>query len=167
MRRMLIGMILMLGASPTLALAEEERPMHCASIDPDIAVRVTIDECTAFIQSGRATTTEFATAYDNRGSAYLREELFAQAIADFTTAIAINRDDADAYGDRAFTYYLKGDDAKALPDADRAVALDPAEQGFRVTRAKIYSRLGNRTKAMNDMRASLELFSHRVLRRLD
>ncbi|MBL8163114.1 MAG: tetratricopeptide repeat protein [Anaerolineae bacterium] len=59
-----------------------------------------------------------AVIYNKRGVTYVRQGLYDEAIADFSTAIELVPDFGQAYGNRGFTYYQKGADfyAEALLD---------------------------------------------------
>ncbi|HTC17982.1 MAG TPA: tetratricopeptide repeat protein [Stellaceae bacterium] len=89
MRRISIGLILMLLAAPAAAQTREENVAQCASNDLDIK----IGGCTALIQSGQGSTEVLGQAYANRGLAYERKGYLVQAISDYRAALRINPDD--------------------------------------------------------------------------
>jgi tetratricopeptide (TPR) repeat protein len=156
MRTILIGLALMLAASPAGAQTSAENATKCMSRDPDVA----INGCTALIQANQETTaTDLVRAYYNRGNAYRIKRLYDQAIADSTKAIEISPN-FEAYNNRGWAYHLKGEDAKGLPDAAKAVGLAPKEAEFVETRAEIYEKLGLRAEAVADYRAALTLDTH-------
>ena len=52
-----------------------------------------------------------------------------KAIADYSRAIARDRNYALAYFNRGYAYYAKGDHAKAIADFDRAATINPDYAG--------------------------------------
>ncbi|MDO9026837.1 MAG: tetratricopeptide repeat protein, partial [bacterium] len=62
-------------------------------------------------------------AYNNRGSVYLQQKLYAKAISDFNKMIEIDPAFSDGYLNRAGVYAIKGDLAAALADARKAAQL--------------------------------------------
>lgn len=150
MRCLLIGVSMVLVASPSLAQTKDES--LCMSRDREVQ----IGGCTALIQSGQESPTGLAVAYSNRGTAYADEGLYEKAIADLTKAIALVPNDPTAYNGRAWAWHLKGDDAKGLPDVEKAIALSPNDADSYETRAEIYEKLGRRTSAIADYRTTLK-----------
>src|SRR5579864_7637963 len=91
---------------PASTLASDKQGASCLdSNSPD----KTISRCTEIISRGdKEPPSNRASAYMNRGNAYLFNGRLGDAIADFTEAIRL-RPDADAYTSRATAYYEKGD----------------------------------------------------------
>ena len=63
----------------------------------------------------------------NRGSQYLRNNMYDEAIAEFNEAIRINPNDASAYCNRgmAYVYAEKPDLDQAISDCKKAIELKP------------------------------------------
>lgn len=80
------------------------------------------------------TSEELHQQYLDEGDAYLEQELWDEAIAEYSEAIELNPGFADAYAQRALAvlleqeYYLTMDclNEAAIRDAEKALALDPA-----------------------------------------
>ncbi len=91
--------------------------------DPDRQIR----GCTQIIERGKRERREYrAIAYNNRGIAYQEKGEVDRAIADFTTAIKFNPNDAEAYNNRSTAYVYKGDYDRAIADYRKALAIDPS-----------------------------------------
>jgi tetratricopeptide (TPR) repeat protein len=155
MRRILIGLALMLCAPPAWAQTTNEN--LCMSADPDIK----IVGCTAVIQSGQETKANLAVTYNNRGMAYLRKGLFDQAITDFNRAILLAPGDFVSYADRGIAYKNKGLYDNAIADYTKAIAIMPATaSGLAPTyynRGLAYELKGQRDLAVADYRAALKI----------
>jgi tetratricopeptide (TPR) repeat protein len=120
MRKILIGLALVLVALPAWAQGRQDNWRRCADKNPDLS----IDGCTAVIQStGQETDEGFAVAYFKRGDAYYNKGLYDQSIADETQAIALKPDLTDAYGHRGLAYEKKGLPDMAIPDYRTALKL--------------------------------------------
>ena len=151
MRRILIGLVLLLAAAP--AWAQSNRDIcGSGSANPDQSIAA----CTALIQSGQESISNLAIDFYDRGNAYGAKGNNVQEIADQTQAITLNPGYASAYNNRAWAYHLNGEDAKGLPDANKGIELAPTANHFE-TRAEIYEKLGLSANAITDYRASLKI----------
>src|SRR5882724_4506361 len=84
-----------------------------------------IEYCTRVIQSGLYSGAEAAWIYRNRGSAYLIERHYDQAIADYDQAIRLKPDYPGALVDRGQAHAGKRQYDRALADYDAAIRLKP------------------------------------------
>jgi len=96
-------------------------------------------------------------AHYNRAKAYEGISLLPEAIADYTSVIAINPGYLDAYINRGVIYGRLGRFEEALPDFNRAVELDPASASARYNRGLVYKNLGQMDKAREDFQAAMSL----------
>lgn len=96
-------------------------------------------------------------AYNERGTAYFIKGQLADAMADFSRAIAEDPNSGDAFNNRAWAYYTTGRAQEALADADRATTLSPEKAYVWDTRGHIEERLANRTAAIEDFKKALAL----------
>jgi len=96
-------------------------------------------------------------AHYNRAKAFESISLLPEAIADYTSVIAINPGYLDAYINRGVIYGRLGRFEEALPDFDRAVELDPASASARYNRGLVYKNLGQMDKAREDFQAAMSL----------
>jgi len=96
-------------------------------------------------------------AHYNRAKAFEGISLLPEAIADYTSVIAINPGYLDAYINRGVIYGRLGRFEEALPDLNRAVELDPASVSARYNRGLVYKNLGQMDKAREDFEAAMSL----------
>ncbi|MGB8409172.1 MAG: tetratricopeptide repeat protein [Gallionella sp.] len=94
--------------------------------------------------------------YYNRGTELGQLKRYREAVADFSTAIAIYPFDF-IYGNRATAYYFLGEYQHALHDFDRAIELDPDNATSYYGRAMTYRVLGDFKAAQDDLRKSCSL----------
>jgi Tfp pilus assembly protein PilF len=127
MRGLLIGLALALAAPPTLAQTRQEEQRLQERLQqqrewclaPGPTNGQAIEGCTALIESARETSASKAVAYHHRGFAYEREGWLAQAIADYTTAIALEPDNAGPYDNRGAAYEKKASATPPSPTTAR------------------------------------------------
>jgi tetratricopeptide (TPR) repeat protein len=93
--------------------------------NPDVEWQRQITACTALIDSGAETPENTSVAYFNRALAYENLDKFAEAIADFTRAIALNPNDADSYLYRGIDKTRMGDKDGGEADIATAKRLNP------------------------------------------
>ena len=121
-----------------LAIKEYERGIALAEIDPSGA----------------------AYCYSNRATQYERLREYDKAEADYTSAIALEPENADRYLARAFFYeeYLKDYDL-ALLDHTKAIELDEDEPDNWYNRGRLYYYQSNNEKSLKDFEKVLEIDS--------
>jgi len=94
------------------------------TVSPGIPWDEQIVGCTGAIESGRYGGNNLATAFNNRGIAYLAKGDFD--IAHFDQAIRLNPNYALAFNNRGFSYALKQDHDHATADYTEATGSIPA-----------------------------------------
>ena len=105
---------------------------------------------------GRTGVFGIERVYYNRGTELGKLKRYDEAIADFSSAIAIRPFDY-VYGNRATAYYFLGNYQQALRDYDRAIALNPDNANSYYGRALTYRALGGFAAAQDDLRKSCAL----------
>ena len=105
---------------------------------------------------GRTGVFGIERVYYNRGTELGKLKRYDEAIADFSSAIAIRPFDY-VYGNRATAYYFLGNYQQALRDYDRAIALNPGNANSYYGRALTYRALGGFAAAQDDLRKSCAL----------
>ncbi len=100
-----------------------------------------------------------AGVYILRGLTYELEGLPELAVADYTTALALDPDYAIAYSNRAVIYMAFGELDLALADYTTALKLNPEDALTYFNRANTYEALGESELAVIDYTAALELDS--------
>lgn len=100
---------------------------------------------------------DYATAYHNRGYAYLQEGGKELAIADYTRAIEL-KPDAIAYEKRGDIYDEIGQHDLAIADYTRAIELGLNFAGVYRRRGDIYDNKGQYDLAISDYNKAIELY---------
>lgn len=98
-----------------------------------------------------------ATAFENRGTAFLRNGNHDRAIEDYNEAIRLDPNFALAYADRGAAYYFKKDYERAIKDYDEAIRLDPKRSGTFSNRGAAYKKIGRNDRAIADESEAIRL----------
>ncbi|HZQ08084.1 MAG TPA: tetratricopeptide repeat protein, partial [Anaerolineae bacterium] len=103
-----------------------------------------------------------AQDYLAQGDYDFERKNYAQAIADYSQAIALDPDFAEAYNNRAYTYMTLENYALALPDLDRAIELRPNYVNALMNRGDIYNYYYqiDRARAVEDYDRVLAINPH-------
>ena len=107
-----------------------------------------------------------ATAYNNRGVAYVVEDNQERAIADFTRAIELYPDFVEAHLRRSNIYFWRGDFDKAIKGYTKVIELEPDNVDASFRRGQAYSKKGCLAHAEQDLIRAIELgegFAHDLL----
>jgi tetratricopeptide (TPR) repeat protein len=115
-----------------------------------------IKGCTALINS-RISRERRATAYYNRGNAYVGKSDFARAIADYTDALKHKTDYAAAFFNRAVAHRISGNPGPAIADYTSAIALTPHDADAFTGRGQAYARATQHDKAAKDFEQAIKL----------
>ena len=89
--------------------------------------------------------------YHARGTAYLQQDGYVRALADFEQAIALKPDHAPAYGGRCQAYFGLKEYEKALADCNTALKLAPHDVATLYARAQVLIALGRTAEAAADL----------------
>lgn len=93
----------------------------------------------------------------NRGAAYMNEEKYNEAIADFTEAIELAPNAAYIYRARADTYRKINSFEKAINDYNKAIVLEPDKAQAYFGRGCAYDGKGDIYKAIRDYTKAVEI----------
>jgi tetratricopeptide (TPR) repeat protein len=115
-----------------------------------------IKGCTGLIASW-ITRERKATAYYNRGNAYVGKNDFTRAIADYTEALTIKRDYPQALFNRAVAHRVSGNAQLAVTDYTAAIMLMPGDADAFAGRGMSYAKLAQHEKALADFNQALKL----------
>ncbi|MDR2658786.1 MAG: tetratricopeptide repeat protein [Spirochaetaceae bacterium] len=96
-----------------------------------------------------------ATAYAERGDAYMNKGDYDRAIADYTHAIKLDPNDVNAYNGRGLAYRSKGDYNRAIADYNRAIKLNPND-------AVAYSNRGGAYYSKDDNDSAIADYTHAI-----
>ena len=155
MRAVLIGLALAFIALPVSAQTRDENWTHCTGAGVDADTR--IGGCTVLIQSGREISANLAFEYYDRGSAHAQKNLYDEAIADYTQAIAHSPDLYEAYRNRGDIYGVKHLYSLAIADFTKVIALRPDDADAHCSRGLAYEANGSNSQAIADYRTALKL----------
>lgn len=137
-------------------LASANNLTDCSQIkDP----QRTINGCTRLLQSGKLTQLDRATAYSNRGSAYVRKHQHDRAIRDYEEAIKLNPKYAVAYFNRGSAYDDMGLHNRAIKNYSKALQINPELASAYVNRGVAYGNKGRYERAIEDFDKAIELNS--------
>jgi tetratricopeptide (TPR) repeat protein len=95
--------------------------------------------------------------YFERGTTYSQSGDFANAVADFTQAIALKGDDPDCYVNRGNAYLKQEQFATAIEDYDRALQLSPHLACAHNSRAYAYQRIERIDRAIDGFLHAIDL----------
>ena len=101
--------------------------------------------------------TDFAEAYNNRGTAYKAKGEFDKAIQDYTTAIELNTELTEAYYNRGIAYGDTDELDAAIQDYDKAIELNPEYVDAYNNRSVAYRDKGDFDAAIQDCNKVIEL----------
>jgi tetratricopeptide (TPR) repeat protein len=96
-----------------------------------------------------------ASAFSNRGSLFLLTNDPERAVADFETALRIERSDPTLYFNRGLAYSRLGRHVQAIADYTQATRLDPKLAIAYHNRGREHELLGSRDDAIRDYEAAL------------
>jgi tetratricopeptide (TPR) repeat protein len=116
-----------------------------------------IEQLTAAIEQLLAAIRQLNVVYAERGKAHAKLGQFKQAIDDFTSALAQDRDDSQLLFDRGLAFLNDGRLDAAMGDFTRSIELNPNFARAHAERGAIYRRQGRHRQAMDDYLAALRL----------
>jgi tetratricopeptide (TPR) repeat protein len=118
----------------------------------EVQMRPRQELCIAPVSSNEA-----SNAAANRGDASKNQGEWDRAIAEYTTALREDPNNARAYCSRGRAYSNKGDQDRAIVDFTQAVRLDPNLADAYGTRGNAYYAKGNYDKAIADFTQVIRL----------
>lgn len=98
-----------------------------------------------------------ASALQQRGTVYVSQGKFQEAIADYSEALKVKAKDPDIFERRAYAEIQLKDYDKALHDYNEAIKLSPEEPKYYQVRAFIYQTKGDFKAALAEVDKVLKL----------
>jgi tetratricopeptide (TPR) repeat protein len=98
-----------------------------------------------------------ASAYINRGLAWMDKKEYDKAIADYNEAIRLKPKDAFAYINRGNAWGQKKEYGKAITDYDEAIRLNPKDAWAYINRGNAWSNKKEYGKAIADYNQAIRL----------
>src|SRR5436190_1716028 len=137
-------------SSSSPSLSPEANWKLCDDKDPEISIA----GCNAVIQSRRDKGRRLATAYAQRGTAYLGLQDYDRALQDFSEAIKTDPTYAKAFANRGAVYAAKQEFDEAIKDFDAVVKLEPKNPNAFYDRASMFRLTGEFDRAIQDYTAA-------------
>jgi tetratricopeptide (TPR) repeat protein len=92
-----------------------------------------------------------AAAYFNAGLAHYEAKRYTEAVADFTRALAVKKDDEASLRYRAYSYYLLKNYDGTITDVSRLIQMNPGNaESYYLARSDAYVKKGEYDKAIAD-----------------
>jgi tetratricopeptide (TPR) repeat protein len=121
---MILAWLLFVG-SAVVAPSQTRVPLHDCAYDSNLDARIAA--CTDAINAGKLEPVVIGMAYNNRGQWYADKGERDRAIADFTSAIKLDRNQAPAYFHRARLHAAAGRKVEAIADFRKVLELQPGQ----------------------------------------
>lgn len=152
MRSLLIALCLAAAAgSPGLCATARDKLI--ADCDNDKIPDRAIAACDALIASNTETQAGLVVTHSSLGLAYLRKEMWTQAIREFNISLDLDVDGSHSYRitiARSVAHNANCQLDAALADTNRAMAMKPAETAPYFNRGLVWLRKGDAARARTD-----------------
>lgn len=102
------------------------------------------------------------SALENAGLAYMRGELYDEAIATYTDLKNLGYDKVDLYKNMAACYTLKGDDENSMKVITEGLEKFPGDAGMIIEKVNLYLKQGKGEEALGDLNKLQELDPNNV-----
>lgn len=144
------ALVLAAAVFPAPAGAQTKQQLNWCNGRDGATLDLQIGGCTAAIQSGKFTGNDLATAFLNRGNAYLNKQDYDRAIADYDQSLRLNPKYIKALGNRGLTYAHKKDYDRAIADYNEVIRLNPKIFAGFYNRANAYANKKDYGRAIAD-----------------
>jgi tetratricopeptide (TPR) repeat protein len=98
-----------------------------------------------------------AHIFKERAAEYYRLRNYAQVIADYSSSLALQPDDADAFHLRGQAYEQLGQSERALEDYQRAIAINPQLSDTYIQRGFTFAIMGNFRQSIDNFTEAIRL----------
>jgi len=102
------------------------------------------------------------SALENAGLAYMRGELYDEAIATYVDLKNLGYDKVDLYKNMAACYTLKGDDENSMKVITEGLEKYPGDAGMIIEKVNLYLKQGKGEEALGDLNKLQELDPNNV-----
>ena len=161
MNRVILGVLLVAGLWPSLAIAKVSKGVeasnNCYDQFRNGNMKAAVDFCTMAIESGELPKDDLVGALINRGVAFRNLGQYQRAIVDYTAALKFAPRDPMIYANRANARRELGELKYAREDANEAIRLDDTRAASFYTRGAVLEKAGEIRNARNDYAQALKL----------
>ena len=107
-------------------------------------------------------TSPDTSALENAGLAYMRGEMYDQALGTYNELKNLGYDKVDLYKNMASCYTLKGDDENSLKTINEGLAKYPGDAGMIIEKVNLYLKQGKGEEALGDLNKLQEMDPNNV-----
>jgi lipoprotein NlpI len=159
MLRMILSFIALIVLGDTSHAQSFDNAKNCVAEVQKNDLDLTIDHCTAAIQSAELSDQELAAAFHNRGLAYYHKKEYDSAIEDYDHAIRLGLKDSDSFYHRGLAYFDKNDYDRAIQDLNQTLKLNPDSVAALQKRGWAYENKNDYDQAIRDYDRAISLQS--------
>ena len=127
---------------------------RCFDVETRYSPQAAIAACSNLLAKAGTNQAARAEILGARGSSYHRLGDYRRAIADYSAAIGLDRENADAYLNRGMALLDNGKSDGAVADLTKAHELSPKDPFILATRGMTYAWRGQRALAKRDLHAA-------------
>lgn len=102
------------------------------------------------------------SALENAGLAYMRGEMYDEALANYEDLKNLGYNKVDLYKNMAACYNAKGDDEKSLEMINEGLAKYPGDAGMIIEKVNLYLKQGKGEEALSDLNQLQEMDPNNV-----
>ena len=153
---LLIALIALVGPSQAQS---NDASMKCDAELETNDFGLSIDDCTAAIQTGDRSGQDLAILFNNRGRAHANKKDYDRAVEDYDQAIRLGLKDSNVYYRRGLASFEKNDYGRAIQDFNEALNLDPDNVAILQSRGWAYENKNDYEQAIRDYNRAISLQS--------
>lgn len=158
MRIIMIGAVVLAFAAPlSSARAAGADSEACFKATLETAGDKAIEVCGQLIDAGQIEGQELATALNNRGLGYLKNDELDLAEKDFDAALKINPRYVFAWDNLGDVWRARGLFDRAVEQYNKAIEVDPEFVSAILNRGQAYEQMGDKERARKEYQTVLDM----------